>query len=59
MGSHVYLWHGTSVCWQFKMQLQPGPTNIIYSYESLMSNIVKSVRLLFFRWEKTKVWHSC
>jgi len=36
---HVYLWHGTSVCWHTKTQLESGPvtadlaTTVKYSYQ--------------------------
>jgi len=48
MGYHVYLWHGTSVCWYIKTQLESGPftadltTTVALSYKLLIKD-VKSI----------------
>jgi len=45
VGYHVYLWHGISVCWHKKTQLESGPvtadltTNVAHSYKSLINNV--------------------
>jgi len=41
-GYYVYLQHGTSVCWQFKPQLESADlsSTLIYSYKSLKNNVI-------------------
>jgi len=44
VGYHVYLGHGTSVCWYIKTRLESGPvtadltTTVIHSYKLLINN---------------------
>jgi len=48
-GYHVYLWHGTSVCWHMNPWLESGPvtadmtTTVVYSYKLPIN--VKSLNL--------------
>jgi len=54
VGYYVYLWHGTSVCWHIKTQLESGPvttdltTTVVHSY-TLLTNDIKPVYSLTYK----------
>jgi len=51
VGYHVYLRHGTAVCWQIKIRIESGPvtadltTTVVHSYTLLINDVKPSLTL--------------